>query len=68
MGSHQQLPKFTDRLDSEHDYNKIRHLMKSDKKMSQVLWELSLRTGGIKSTKNHKNSSDDDIKSVSQER
>ena len=37
------MPKFTDKIETEHDYNKIRHLLKSNKKMSTVLWELSLR-------------------------
>jgi len=44
--SHMVMPKFTDKVEGEgnSDYNKIRHLMKSNKRMSQVLWELSLRT------------------------
>ena len=40
---HKSMPKFTDKIETDHDYNKIRHLLKSNKKMSQVLWELSLR-------------------------
>lgn len=37
------MPKFTDKVNSTHNYNKVRHLMKGGKKMSEVLWELSLR-------------------------
>jgi len=37
------MPKFTDKVDTTHNYNKIRHLMKGDNRMSDVLWELSLR-------------------------
>ncbi|CDW85368.1 UNKNOWN [Stylonychia lemnae] len=42
-GFHKSMPKFTDKIETAHDYNQIRHLMKANKKMSQVLWELSLR-------------------------
>lgn len=37
------MPKFTNKIEGVHDYNEIRHLMKSNKKMSSILWELSLR-------------------------
>lgn len=37
------MPKFTDKVENVHDYNRVRHLMKGNKKMSEVLWELSLR-------------------------
>jgi hypothetical protein len=42
------MPKFTNKIESAHDYNSIRHLIKSNKKMSQVLWELSLRPDAYK--------------------
>lgn len=42
------MPKFTNKIDSAQDYNQVRHLMKSTKKMSQVLWELSLRPDAYK--------------------
>jgi len=28
------MPKFTDKIETAHDYNEIRHLMKANKKMS----------------------------------
>jgi hypothetical protein len=46
------MPKFTDKIESAHDYNEIRHLMKANKKMSQVLWELSLRPDAHKKDEN----------------
>lgn len=49
------MPKFTDKIESAHDYNKIRHLMKPDKKMSEVLWELSLRPDAYKKDENELN-------------
>ena len=42
------MPKFTDKIESAQDYNQVRHLMKANKKMSQVLWELSLRPDAYK--------------------
>jgi hypothetical protein len=37
------MPRFTNKIETAHDVNKIRHLLKSNKKMTQILWELSLR-------------------------
>lgn len=45
------MPKFTDREDNTKNYNKVRHLMKNGKKMSAVLWELSLRGDTYKTDK-----------------
>lgn len=50
-GSHKSMPKFTDREDNTKNYNKVRHLMKNGKKMSVVLWELSLRGDAYKTDK-----------------
>ena len=46
------MPKFTDKVESAKDYNAVRHLMKSNKKMSEVLWELSLRPDAYKKDEN----------------
>ncbi len=45
------MPKFTDKVENTNNYNKVRHLMKGGKKMSVVLWELSLRGDAYKTDK-----------------
>lgn len=48
-GFHKSMPKFTDKIEDIANYNKVRHLMQGpNKKMSEVLWELSLRTDAYK--------------------
>ena len=49
------MPKFTDKVEDANNYNQIRHLMNNGKKMSGVLWELSLRHDAYK-----KNEHDED--------
>eukprot|EP00347_Sterkiella_histriomuscorum_P024001 403332647 len=54
-GFHKSMPKFTDKVEDANNYNQIRHLMNNGKKMSGVLWELSLRHDAYK-----KNEHDED--------
>ena len=37
------MPKFTDKVETAHDINQVRHLFKGNKKMSELMWELNLR-------------------------
>ena len=43
LESSQSDAAFTDKVETEKNYNVTRHLMKNGKKMSSILWELSLR-------------------------
>ena len=47
------FPKYTDKIEGVSNINNTRHLLKGNKKMSQVLWEAGLRSsyGKFKSNK-----------------